>query len=218
MPKKKQTLKYFFSVEGQTEQWYLQWLAAQINAQDQITRTVQFKVKVEKNPISFVKRSTVFGGETFIHVFDVEGQEQRYLSQFENTLSRLKKAETYKKITYKAAYSNLSFELWLILHKKDFRCSLCHCHQYLDCMNSVFNQNFASLKEFKEEKNFKQTVLSKLNFEDVLAAIARAESIEKENRKNAQSQRLYKYDYFKDNPSLSIHSVIRNILKDCGLV
>ena len=85
-------------------------------------------------------------------------------------------------------------------------------------MNSVFNQNFASLKEFKEEKNFKQTVLSKLNFEDVLAAIARAESIEKENRKNAQSQRLYKYDYFKDNPSLSIHSVIRNILKDCGLV
>lgn len=31
MIKRKSTLKYYFSVEGETEQWYLEWLQDQIN-------------------------------------------------------------------------------------------------------------------------------------------------------------------------------------------
>jgi len=31
MIKRKSTLKYYFSVEGETEQWYLEWLQEQIN-------------------------------------------------------------------------------------------------------------------------------------------------------------------------------------------
>lgn len=40
MAKMKSTKKYYFSVEGETEQWYLKWL------QDRINETEEAKIKV----------------------------------------------------------------------------------------------------------------------------------------------------------------------------
>ena len=34
MSKRKENIKYFFSVEGDTEKWYLEWLCEQIRACD----------------------------------------------------------------------------------------------------------------------------------------------------------------------------------------
>lgn len=40
MPVRKITKKYYFSVEGETEQWYLEWLRDLINASPSASRVV----------------------------------------------------------------------------------------------------------------------------------------------------------------------------------
>ena len=40
---RKQTLTYFFSVDGETEKWYLDWLENQINA----ALEAKYKVKIK---------------------------------------------------------------------------------------------------------------------------------------------------------------------------
>lgn len=50
MASRRQADKYWFSVEGETEKWYLEWLRSAINADPRATRKVAFDVKVEKKP------------------------------------------------------------------------------------------------------------------------------------------------------------------------
>lgn len=40
--KRKECRKYYFSVEGETEKWYLEWLQKQINNSDK----AEYKVKI----------------------------------------------------------------------------------------------------------------------------------------------------------------------------
>ena len=47
MIKRKSTLKYYFSVEGETEQWYLEWLQEQINNAPEAACKVSFKDHVK---------------------------------------------------------------------------------------------------------------------------------------------------------------------------
>lgn len=40
--------KYYFSVEGETEQWYLEWLRDEINKNEAAANKVLFDIKIEK--------------------------------------------------------------------------------------------------------------------------------------------------------------------------
>ena len=42
---RKKTQTYYFSVEGQTEYWYLKWIEEQINASDNAKFKVSIKVE-----------------------------------------------------------------------------------------------------------------------------------------------------------------------------
>ena len=44
--RRKQTKKYYFSVEGETEKWYLEWLQKQINDSANLCFNVCFDIKV----------------------------------------------------------------------------------------------------------------------------------------------------------------------------
>lgn len=55
MANRKSTKKYYFSVEGETEQWYLQWLQNQINNTEEAEYTVSFDCRVQKNPLKRAK-------------------------------------------------------------------------------------------------------------------------------------------------------------------
>ena len=46
---------YFFSVEGETEKLYLDWLQKEINSESSSTHNACIKAKVEKDPMRFVK-------------------------------------------------------------------------------------------------------------------------------------------------------------------
>jgi hypothetical protein len=51
MAKMKTTNKYYFSVEGETEQWYLKWLQDTINATETATHKVSLDCPVQKKSI-----------------------------------------------------------------------------------------------------------------------------------------------------------------------
>ena len=116
--KRKQSIKYFFSVEGETEYWYLQHLRELINNHPDAACKVIFDCKIEKDPRKRVKTLSVVDRTEIIHIFDREGEQDNYPERFERTLKMMSAAEKLgKNVKYILGYSNLSFELWIILHK-----------------------------------------------------------------------------------------------------
>ena len=52
---RKETKKYYFSVEGETEKWYLDWLQKTINAFPDSKYNVKLDAKIQKDPLARVK-------------------------------------------------------------------------------------------------------------------------------------------------------------------
>jgi len=216
---RKQILTYYFSVEGETEKWYLDWLEAQINLQEETKFKVKLKAEVQKDPVSYAKKLTVQRRTTVWHLSDIEGSTPSHIQSIENTLGRLKDAKNLgKDITYHWGYSNLSFDLWMILHKQNCNAELADVTRYLNHINRAFGEQFESMKEYKEEYNFKHC-LGKLSLPEVLSAIERARTIMQRNERDGYLLSQFKgYQYYLHNPSLDLWQPIERILRDCGLL
>ena len=216
---RKQNLTYYFSVEGETEQWYLEWLEAQINANENANYIVKFITKVEKDPVSFIKKLVIQKKTTIWHLSDIEGSSDDQIQTVHNTLGRLKDAKGLgKSIIYKWGYSNLSFDLWMILHKQNCNAELTDVGKYLTHINRVFDEHFESMKEYKEEDNFKRC-LGKLTFPEVLIALSRAKAIMQRNERDGYQLAQFKgYRYYIHNPSLDLWQPVETILSDCALL
>lgn len=216
---RKQNRTYYFSVEGDTEKWYLDWLQGIINGSPTAKYTVKLDSKIQKNPLARAKRLTILKKTEILHLFDRESETPEHVNQFGKTLEQMKEAQNIgKNIEYKLGYSNFTFELWIILHKTDCYGTLTHRKQYLAPLNRAFNESFLNLDQYKQEHNFKR-VLQKLSLEDVQQAIYRSKKIMQHNATAGYILQQYKgYSYYKENPSLSIWEVIEKILIDCQLM
>jgi hypothetical protein len=216
---RKEARKHYFSVEGETEQWYLQWLQNTINTDPDTKYVVKLDCPIQKDPLKRAKGLVALDKTEITHVFDYESEEPVHVQQFTTTLNRMKEARNVgKSITYRLGYSNFTFELWIVLHKADCNGMLTHRSQYLAPINRAFAENFENLAQYKQEDNFKR-VLSKLTLDNVRDAIRRSESIMQRNEENGLVLQQYKgYRYYKENPSLSIWKIIKEILEECGLL
>lgn len=216
---RKENRTYYFSVEGETEQWYLEWLQRIINAEPNAKYTVKLDSKIQKDPLSRVKRMTIVGKTEITHIFDYESDEEIHVKQFRTALERMKEAQnTGKNIKYHLGYSNFTFELWMILHKADCNGSLMHRRQYLMPLNRAYGENFENLDQYKHENNFKR-ILSNLTLDNVRQAIRRAKVIMRKNEEMGYRLQEYKgYRYYKENPSLSLWEQIERILMDCKVL
>ena len=211
----KERKTYYFSVEGQTEQWYLRHLEGLINA----TGNSMLKVSLDcavKNPLKRVKSMSIINKIEIWHLCDYEGGDAK---QFKNTIDNIDKAKKLgKQVTYRLGYSNLTFDLWIIMHKMSCYNQFYSVSQYLSGINVAFCENFQSMDEYKEEKNFKRC-LGRIDLKDVISAIDQAEEIMNKNKKNSYVLHNYKgYKYYEENPSLGIHEIIKTILEDCKLI
>ena len=215
---RKRTLKYYFTVEGETELWYFDWLQKQINNNPDASHRVSFVCK-KKDPLKNAKDLPISHPTVVTHLMDYESDEPVHTTRFAMTLERMKKAGTQgKQITYKLGYSNFAFELWIVLHKEDCFGSLTHRRQYLTPINRAYNECFENLDHYKHEANFKR-VLGKLCLQDVEDAVHRARVITGKNQEYGYAILTYKgYSYYRENPSLSIGESIARILSDCGLM
>lgn len=215
--KEKRTLKFFFSTEGETEKWYLEHLQKLINNCETAKCKVSFFIK-KSSPASFVKMISIIQKTKIFHFFDVESTENEYEQRFKDTLKKMKIAEKNgKTVSYSPAYTNLTFELWLILHKEYLSSSLTDRKNYLTYINRNFGVKYQGLKEYKEEKNF-QEILKKITLDDVVIAVKNAEKIMNHNKENYHPKKMYTFSWYLENPSTEAGIVIKEILQKCGIL
>ena len=70
--------------------------------------------------MKYAKSLVVTGKTEIYHISDYESDEEIHVKQFTETMDNMKKAMGIgKQITYKFGYSNLTFDLWMVLHKVD---------------------------------------------------------------------------------------------------
>ena len=219
MVKRKSAKKYYFSVEGETEQWYLFWLRDLINSTEEAAYKVAIDCKIEKDPLKRAKGLTLTGPTNIYHFSDYESDEEYHARDFTGTMDRMKQAmQLGKQISYKFGYSNFAFDLWIVLHKSDCYGALGHRKQYLPYINHAFGENFESMDKYKREDNFKRC-LSQLTLDDVRKAIERSEHIMNQNEQRGYVLQRYKgFTYYKENPSLAVWEAIKLILTDCKLM
>ena len=124
---RKENRTYYFSVEGDTEQWYLEWLQRAINAAPEAACTVKLDCKIQKDPFARVKRMKIVRKTEITHLFDYESGEEEYEREFKTVIDRMREAESSgKDIQYRIGYSNFTFELWMILHNPG-KTDACQC-------------------------------------------------------------------------------------------
>ena len=219
MASRKPTKKYYFSVEGETEHWYLKWLQDQINGTECAVYTVSIDCPVKKNPLKHAKSLVITSKIEIYHIFDYEGDEEIHVQRFKDAMDNMKKAEKIgKQIKYKSGYSNFTFDLWIILHMIDCNSAYAHRKQYIAAINKAYNEKFQDMDEFKKEENFKRC-LKKLQLCNVVHAVNRAKQIARKNEENGYVLHRYNgYPYYRENPSLAVWEAIEKILSDCKLV
>lgn len=219
MANRKMNARYYFTVEGETEKWYLEWLRDAINADPRSKVKVVCSPKVQKNPVKWAKAKTNLDKSAKVfHVFDFEDEEPIHVKAFKDTLANMKKAGSLGRgFGYVSAYSNLTFELWMVLHKGDCP-ALAHRRQYLKPINDLYGEHFESLDEYKHEANFKR-VLGKLTVDDAVTAVGRAETL----AKRAEEHGLRKaqhcgYSYYLDNPATDLWIPVKQMLEEGGII
>ena len=104
------------------------------------------------------------------------------------------------------------------MHAIDAKKCLSNRSQYLTEINQAFGENYKNLAEFKNGKNLSR-FFEKLSIQDVIEAVKRAEDITKFNETNGYQLLTHKKsNYYRENPSLSLGAVFREILHSCGLM
>jgi hypothetical protein len=217
----KSNVKFYISTEGDTDKWYFEHLRRLINNNADTVYNLSCKLEQCKSPKKFIKNKNLIE-ETYFHIFDYESNSSEHEALLKRILQEIKdiNANPYfkDKVVCKAGYSNLSFDLWILLHKVKFTSSLSHCAKYLQHINKAYGTNFESMDKYKQEDNFKKQILAKITLPDVYNAIKYAKEIKLTNEQNAKvSKEIYGFKYFTDNPDLSIHECIGEILKSCGI-
>ena len=82
----KHTKKYYFSVEGETEQWYLKWLQNLINQTPESKIKVSFDCPVQKNPLRRAKSIVLTGKTEIYHISDYESNDETHVREFKETI------------------------------------------------------------------------------------------------------------------------------------
>lgn len=207
--------KFGFAVEGDTEQYYIEWLAEEINKDPNAKSFCEVSDIIRtKDPEKARRRINTLANNKYYYLVDKE----KYCDSdsFKNLLSKLKHKDYEKDLDFKLGYSNVSFELWILLHKVNFGKLVIKPDDYLSYINKAFGESFLNLKRYKEEKNFKK-LLKKLTINDVKSAIKRAKTIQKNTDTTCRKLIHYGFEYYDENPSLSIHEIVDEILKICKI-
>lgn len=217
MSSKKENLTYHFTVEGETELYYLERIQDLFNDQDSAKYNLVIK-KAKKRPLSYVKGVKIIYKTHITHLFDYESSSTYHQSVFKDILGELKASKKIKKdVIYQSGYSNYTFEIWLLWHKIDLFRHFDERSQYLNHINTSFSENFDDLDEFKKEKNIKR-VLSKISINDVKNAISRAKYMDQKHISDGIKPKSYmSFQYYDENPSTNVHIVIEEIITKMGV-
>lgn len=215
---KKECKNFYLSVEGETEEWYFKHLQKLINEEKELP----YSVSIEPKKMSIKKRIRGLSNPysiTAFHICDYESNEEMHIKHFKSILTELREAREKKPyIDYTLGYSNLTFELWIILHKRQSLATIPNRNNYIEIINRVYNENFENMQSYKVERNFKK-ILEKIELKDVIKAVGNAEKIRTKHEERNDPKEMYEgFEYYTQNPDMTIQKCVKIILKECGVI
>lgn len=205
--------------EGETEVLYFQRLKELVDIEPACLMKLGCKITVSKEPCSKAKLQTTLSTTKWYHILDKEGSSNADMVTFENNLKNFRKVKAIRQnVKLYLGYSNVSFELWLIMHKSDERPHAYSSQDYLSKLKKLYNlPNIKNLEEFKKESNFKK-VLQQITLDDIRRAIKNGKALEAENEAYGfQPRKIHGFEYYEENPSTNMHRILEDILKDVGI-
>jgi len=199
--------QYLCACEGQQEKMYLEHLAKLLK--NFPIKVVTFNCVVCRPSHLASRYENYDRAALFDH--DLNDIDFRRNIELCSRLNRQKKKTfTSKQKTYHA-YSNLNFDLWLILHKEMFSRSVIANDAYVDEVRRVFG--LKSSEDIKLQATHKR-ILEQISLADVKSAIKRADEIRRmklaTDEIRIQDVRVY------TNPDFSIQDFLKEVLIDCG--
>lgn len=208
----KKNKNFYLAVEGQNEELYFNHIQKLLNETVGSEYRIVFKIKVkERPPINCVKWASSQSGLSTCQryaIFDYEDD-----NHIDENLQAIDESRENNKV--ECIITNLTFEVWMILHKIDFRTCLNYRNQYLSCINDAFNKSYLSLSDFKNELEFKR-ILESITLSDVKDAYIRAKAL------NADTNKVKKINHKKvvvlENPDTNITGLIGYLLKTQGVI
>lgn len=214
---------FFLACEGYTERWYFEWLQKQINSDSRTANPVEFKYQ-NTTPSSFAKSNAgaftkeLIGDCAFCTVRDIEEYDAFHYSKFKDLLKSNKDARSLMcKVPFYIAYSNFTFEIWMVAHKMQVP-SVIRRSDYYKAINKAYNATFLDNDDYKHEKHFK-SLLQGLKLDDVIEkALPECARFKKHNAQfHADKKRsLYGFDYYLNDPDTTLDDFVRIVLRYAG--
>jgi len=194
--------------EGQQEVMYLKHVAKLIK--DFPRKVVKFKTFIDL-PHRLEKRYEEYDSVAiFDHDFN-EVQFQKNIIMCDKLNKKLKPTKRKLGRHIYHGYSNVNFDLWLILHKENYTRSVIRTDSYVADVKRVFG--LESIEDIKNRTTIVK-ILNQITLDDVKKAIKRAENIRK--RKLSNDARRIGQTKVYQNPDFLIHVFLRNVLLDSG--
>ena len=192
--KEKINKTYLCYFEGNQEEKYFRHFSRLIKNNFENV-TIKFN-KVEKLKILQTSSTLI----PKVAVFDYDNNKK----EFQDKIKICKKGKIY------IAYSNLNFDLWLLLHKIPFNKIVTNNDDYIDYIRKEYGLD--KNDNIKKESNIYR-ILGEINLEDIKFAISNAEKIMKK-KKDGKDEIIYENYVYYDNPSMSIHEFLKEILEN----
>lgn len=196
---------YYCVCEGQQEEMYLKHIERLLKKPQE--RVVTFNTT--QGSAERLKKTYTEYDNAALFDYDFKDTEFRQNINICEQLQRKSKKSKEKNVYH--AYSNVNFDLWLILHKEDFYKPVTSNDAYVNDVRRIYK--LGSEADIKKEAVIKR-ILEDISLEDVKDAIRRAEQIR---------ARKLEFDCFMvgsvacyDNPDFSLHEFLKIVLRDCG--
>ena len=186
----KREYRCFF--EGQQEKMYFDHLARIVK---NVNPNIILKFREMEKLLSLEKSST---NVNKIAVFDYDMNKV----EFEKKIKICKKTAIL--------YSNLNFDLWLLLHKEAFNKSVQNNKAYADLIKSKYG---LSEKANIKAKGSMEKILGQIEIDDIKRAIQNSENI---INSKIESEKIFvkKGFYYYDNPSMNINEFLKKLFKE----
>ena len=205
--------------EGETEKWYFQHFKVLVNNSSACTMRLDYEEPfVTKEPLRRAKYISIPFERKWYHIIDQETNSSSDKITFKNNLKNFNDIKKIRKnVKLYLGYSNISFELWLIMHKTNEQPQVHKPSQYLKLLKKLYNcPNIKELEEFKTKQNFER-VLKQITLDDIKRAVRNGQKLELENKKCCAHQKNCGFEYFEENPSTNLHKIIIDIFNDVGI-
>ena len=106
----------------------------------------------------------------------------------------------------------------MLLHVADMKAPVLDRSAYLAPINRHFHRCYSSLAQFKSEDEFQGILDEYVTLDSVRLAVKRAEAITAQNKADKKKSEKYKkFCFYRDNPDVSVHEIIKIIFDVCGV-